>query len=50
MGREDVLKRMRQLYAQSIQYGFSEEEVLLFLNDSFEKFLKSKKDAFYNKK
>jgi hypothetical protein len=35
MPKKDVLKRMGQIYALGIQHGFTEEEIVTHLNNSF---------------
>lgn len=50
MAKKDFQKRVGQLYAQGIQYGYSDEQLLHFIEQTLEAFLAPKKDEFYQKK
>lgn len=46
MDKKEYLKKMGQLYAQGIQYGYTPEQVYRFSEESLKAFLQPKKEEF----
>jgi hypothetical protein len=47
MGKNEFQKRVGQLYAQGIQFGYTEEELINFIEQSMFSFLAPKKGEYY---
>ena len=49
MNKKEFLKKMGQLYAQGIQFGYTPEEVAKYAEESLKVFIQPKKEEFYKK-
>lgn len=50
MNKKEFLKKMGQLYAQGIQFGYTPEQVVEYAENSLKEFIQPKKEEFYSKK